>query len=398
MKKSPHTSYHASIDIGSSKISCWIGSRKSDKWHIVGAGQIASQGLWGGQITSPRALEHALTRSLYEAELQARSQVRRAVISLSGSFFSFTTCSVRIPLTGECVSDADIQLLLSRVVNPGYQMIQKVPLEFQVDQQRHIVDPRGMVGSTLKGIFHVTWMDASRFQTLLSCFKRCQIQVTDLLFSGQASSLSCLSLDEQELGSILVDIGASSTSTSLFMGQKLIQSASIPIGGHHITQDIARGCEIPLVQAERIKILHGAALATFHDYQGVIPTDPSEDSESMSSQIPRSFLMRIIQARCEEILEAVKKDLTSFGKKIVYPRIVLVGGTSQMPGFKELAHRILGGPVKVGHPLALPGAPQNYGDSSAVIGGFLHARTPLDRILSGKDLWTSALSWLRKKL
>jgi cell division protein FtsA len=398
MKKSPHTSYHASIDIGSSKISCWIGSRKNEKWHILGAGQVASQGLWGGHITSPRALEHSLTRSLYEAESQAKTQVRRAVVSLNGSFFSFGTCSVTIPITGACVSDQDVQILMSRIANPGYHLIQKVPLEFQVDQQHHIVDPRGMVGSTLKGFFHVTWMDISRFQTLLSCFKRCQIQVTDLLFSGQGSALSCLTADEQELGSIIVDIGASSTSASLVVDQKLIRSASILIGGHHITQDIARGCEIPLAQAERIKILHGAALSTFHDYQGVVPTDSEPHAENISSQIPRSFLMKIIQARCEEILESIKKDINSFGKKIVYPRIVLVGGTAQLPGVRELAHRILGGSVKIGQPLSLSGAPQNYGDSSAVVGGFLHVKSPLDTLLSEKNLWTSALSWIRKKL
>jgi cell division protein FtsA len=376
--------YQTAIDLGSSQLSCWLGQENESKvLSVLGTGHIASRGLWGGQLTDVRALEESLVRILYDTEQQSKVQIRHATLVLNGSFFIFERCVLRASLAHGVVTDGDIQTMVSQLHHPQYHCAQIIPLEFKVDQQENIRDPRGIVGKQLTGHFHGIWMHKGRYDTIISCLKRCQIQVQNILFSGCASALSCLSTDERELGTLLIDLGASTTSASVFLNGLFIDQMTVPIGGHVLTQDIAKAFETSLLHAERLKILHGAALVTQSDHHETIPVPLLNhwDAES-TNPIPRSALIRLIQNRSEELLVLLKKQMDACPYSGAVQRIVLTGGGAQLPGLRELVQRMLNRSVRIARPVAPENAPRYTSDLSGVIGGMMYHGLPKDSLLA----------------
>jgi cell division protein FtsA len=366
----------------------------ADDLSLLGTGHGASRGLWEGQITGFHALTEALTKVIYETEQHANMQVREATVSLSGAFFTSDYCAFRTPITDRTVTDRTLRNLIHSIVHPHLSPIHIVPLEFWVDQQHNITDPRGMIGKELGGHFHVLWMNTGRYQTLFSCLKSCQVRVTDLVFSGYASALACLDPDEQELGVTLIDIGASSTSLTFFMHQKMVGVSVIPFGGHAITQDIARVFETPIMHAERIKILYGAAFMSAQDLHETIPILTMGERET-TTKAQRSLLIHVIQARSEELCALFKKSMEASKFPIACQRIVFTGGGSQLLGLKELAQRVLKGSIRMAKPKILPGAPKSSGEFSSVIGTLLHPQHS-ENLSIHRPSKPGFLSWLKE--
>jgi cell division protein FtsA len=256
-----------------------------------------------------------------------------------------------------------------------------------------------MVGQTLTGQFHGVWMNKNRFKTLSACLKRCQVSVQNLIFSGYSSALSCLSADEQELGTMLIDWGGSTTSASFFFKGQFVDHISVPCGGHQITQDIAIAFGTSIAQAERLKILHGAALLTQNDHHEIVSVEPGKEWDGdFPSNIPRSALIRLVQLRSEEILKILKKQIDACPYASSVQRIVLTGGGGQLPSLRELVQRFLNRSVRLARPIALENAPRHSTDLSSVIGAMLHHSAPLDPFLALPKKDFNFFSWLRKKM
>ena len=391
--------YQTGIDLGSSQLSCWLGQHnKTESLTVLGSSQMASHGIWGGDLRDVRALEESITRILYATEQKSKVQIRQATLVLNGSFFIFERCILKATLPHGVVTDEDVQRMLSQLHHPQYHCAQIIPLEFKVDQQENIHDPRGMVGKNLVGHFHGVWMHNGRYQTLLSCLKRCQIQVQDVLFSGYASSLSCLSSDERELGTLLIDFGASTTSASIFLKGLFVDQITLPLGGHSLTQDIAKAFETSLIHAERLKIIHGAALVTESDHHETIPVPLlGHGDEDAVNPLPRSALIRLIQNRCEEMMGLLKKQLDTCPYASSVQRIVLTGGGAQLPGLRELVQRLLNRSVRLARPMVMEDGPRYTSDVSGVIGGMIYHGLPKDLILFYPKKDYTFFSWLRKK-
>ncbi len=149
----------------------------------------------------------------------------------------------------------------------------------------------------------------------------------------------------------------------------------IPVGGNHVTSDIARGLSTPLVHAERMKTLYGHVISAPTDERELIDVPQvGEDEGSDSQQIPRSLLVGIIQPRVEETLELVRSRLELSGfDKIAGRRVVLTGGASQLPGTRELASTVLDKQVRIGRPTHVSGlAEATAGPAYATCAGLLN--------------------------
>lgn len=392
--------YKAGIDLGSSKIVCWVTQEdEGENPCVVGTGHTASRGVWGGQLTDVRSLQEALTSVLYETEQKAQFQVRQATVTLNGGFFVSDYWKQEISLSHGVVTEQDVRDLVSQIEHPDYYPVHVIPLEFAVGNQEKIKDPRGVVGRKLRGHFHVIWIEKGRFETLSLCLKRCQVRASSFVFSGYASGLACLSEDERELGTVLVDFGASTATLSFFSGSVMVASLMVPFGGHNISQDVARGCGTQLSYAERLKIFHGAALMTLHDHHETLSLLPMGDqANEPAAHIPRSFLINIIQARCEEIFEKIKAKIESQGYIKPGYRIVFTGGASQLPGLRELAQRVFNCPVRIAKPTPLLQAPRQSADFSSVIGALLYKGMPMDEWFEKKQKSWGLFSWLKEKI
>jgi cell division protein FtsA len=159
------------------------------------------------------------------------------------------------------------------------------------------------------------------------------------------------------MGVTCVDIGGGTTSIAVFFDGELVHADSIPVGGQHVSNDIARGLATSLHHAERMKTLYGNAIPSSNDDREVIKVPlVGEENNSEAWQIPRSMLVGIIRPRMEEILEMVRDRLVQAGfDKVAGRRMVLTGGAGQLPGLPELAGTILNKQVRVGRPLGMGG-------------------------------------------
>lgn len=400
----------AGIDIGSAKICCWIAEINEGGSHnILGTSYVSSEGMSSGKITDISALEENLSSAIDEAEKEAGISVRDVFVSVKTPCFGTSRMTAEINLSDTPISDYDVERLMRNdcLKREGYEAIHVVPLSFCVDRKTQVENPRGMSGKVLSGDFFVMHAPHTFLKGIFTCFFRCQVGVRRIMCSGYSAALACLVPDEQELGSSVIDIGADGTSITSFAEGKCVSSHLIPLGSRHITRDVARGLDTPLAHAERLKILYGSALPLPNDYKELVPVIPLGDLESGEiSQIARSFLINVIQARTEEILISVKRKLIEISSqnRFAIQRIVITGGGSLLPGIRELAQRILGAQIRMGHPVLVDDVRLKRGDLSSVSGLFVYA-SQMPKFLSSRgglcylvNTFSTFSSWLRKKL
>jgi cell division protein FtsA len=248
-----------------------------------------------------------------------------------------------------------------------------MPVSYSIDGERGIRDPKGMVGERLGVSVHVVAAQPGPLRNLKTCIQRGHLDVAEFVLAPHAAGIASLVDDEMELGVTLLDMGGRVTSIAAYQHGRLIHTDAVPVGGDHVTNDLARGLLISKSQAERIKTLHGNALASPSDDRTMIAIQPIGESEDDASQVSRSMLARVIQPRLEETFELVRDRLRACGMdRIAGRRLVLTGGASQLHGTRELAGRVLGKQVRVARPSRLRGLPESMnGPAFAVCAGVL---------------------------
>jgi cell division protein FtsA len=206
---------------------------------------------------------------------------------------------------------------------------------------------------------HVVTTDMATARNLMLCVERCHLTVEAMVAAPFASGLAALTDDEAELGTVCIDMGAGTTTLAVFSGSHLVHCDGIAIGSHHVTMDLARGLSTNLVDAERIKVLNGAAFATKSDEREIIAVPPiAEDERDLPHQVSRAQIVRIIRPRVDEILELIRDRLKASGAADeAGRRVVLTGGGAQLPGLSDLAGHILGRQVRVARPVGVTGLP-----------------------------------------
>jgi cell division protein FtsA len=204
---------------------------------------------------------------------------------------------------------------------------------------------------------------------------RCHLDVAGIVVGPYAAGLACLVEDEQQLGVTVIDMGGGTTSIGVFFDGNLIFCDTVPVGGAHVTSDIARGLSTPLAHAERMKTLYGHAIRSPADERETIAVPQvGEEEDGQANHVPKSLLVGIIGPRLEETFELVRERLEKSGfDKLAGRRIVLTGGACQLPGTRELAGLILDKQVRVGRPLKIGGlAEATQGSAFSTCAGLLH--------------------------
>lgn len=350
------------LDIGTSKIACFIAHVDSaNEIKIVGIGHQLSKGIRSGIITDFTEAEASIVAAVHAAEQMAGETVESAIVSLSGGNLTSRNVTVEMTLLGEEVTDRDIMDIIEQgrasIAHSEHDIIHCVPVSYYLDGARGIVDPRKMFGKKLGADLHIITGLPSVTRNLAHCVGRCHLDIEEYVASPYASGLSVLEEDEKQLGVTLIDMGGGVTSFSVFAGGKNIYTDAIPIGGSHVTNDIARGLSTSLANAERLKTLHGSAIVSPRDDQVMIDVPPlGEDDPDEPNTLPRSMLIGVIRPRMEEIFEMIRSKIEMGGASpLAGKRVVLTGGGSQLLGVREMATTILGKQVRLGRPRPLPG-------------------------------------------
>jgi cell division protein FtsA len=213
------------------------------------------------------------------------------------------------------------------------------------------------------------------FQTLSHCVERAHLQFLGVVAAPFSSALAALEEDEMDLGCVCIDMGGGSTSVSVFANGSLVHVDSLAVGGSHVTADIARGLSTSIAGAERIKTLHGSAIASANEDREMIEAPPRGDDPGAGPVVaPRSLLKGIIAPRVEETLELLRERLKASGAPVeAGAGIVLTGGASQLAGVREVAVRVFDRPVRLGRPRRVPHlADSASGPAFCAAAGVLH--------------------------
>ncbi len=373
----------AALDIGTSKMCCFIARPDEDgRLRVTGIGHQASRGVKCGAIVDMDAAEGAINAAVHAAERMAGETVRKAVIGIAGGQPQSRTLGLETAIGGGPVRDSDLRRLLygggARDAEAERIVLHAIPVGYSIDGSNGIRDPRGMHGQTLGVHIHEVSAAAGAVQNTTTCVERCHLGVSDMVVNAYAAGLAVLVSDEMELGVTVIDMGGGATSMAVFAEGSVIFTDSVPVGGGHVTSDIARGLATPLAHAERLKTLHASALPSPRDeHETVDAPQVGESGLGASNHVPKSFLVSIVGPRIEETFELVRQRLDTSGLgQAGGRRIVLTGGACQLPGVVEQAARILDRQVRIGRPTHMTGmATATGGPAFAAGAGLLRYAT-----------------------
>lgn len=374
-QKKSQTKPVAVLDIGSSKICCMIAlADLNDRQitEVIGIGHHASSGIKTGNITDLKAVENAVGSAIQTAENMARPKMngedlQSVFVNIPALHTTPHHFSIDVRISGHQITEKDIDSALAQarhVATPGQEdIVHIIPVSYSVDSQTGIRVPVGMYGHELGVDISVISVLTSALKNFASAVNANHLDVSGFCVSPYASGLSSLVADERDLGCTIIDMGAGTTQIAVFFEGTLIYTGAIPVGGQHVTNDIARGLTTSIMDAERIKILYGGTSTITHNDLDTIDVPAiGENNEMSTNKVPRSLLTGIIQPRLEETFELVRAKLSDEGlSQIAGRRVVLTGGASQLPGTVDLAKHVLDKQVRLGSPEQIKGLPESTG-------------------------------------
>ena len=365
--RSRHSGPFGILDIGTSKIVCIIGRCESDfSVRVLGFGWQKGRGIRGGGITDIEEAERAIRAAVGAAEEEAGTRLRQVTVNLSAGAPRSRVFNVQWPVGGRAVGEADIRRMLaegrSRAAQDGRSIIHGLPLDFGADDAHGVIDPRGLHCEVLSGRVHVVDAATTALRNLDACLARCDLEIAELVSAPMAAGMAVLAADERELGVTVLDMGGGTTGMAVFAGGHLQHTSQIPLGGVHVTNDIARVLSTPVAHAERLKTLYGSAQSSPDDEREMLPVPSVGEDEHQIAKVPRSMVVSIVKPRLEETFELARQRLDEEGLgRASGHRVVLTGGASQLSGVMDMAQRVLGRQVRMGRPAATRGLPDSAG-------------------------------------
>lgn len=343
------------LDIGTTKVALLVGEVQDKNIKIIGNAMFPSLGMKRGVVVDLEKTIYSIETAIEKAEKMADLDIDSAYISIGGSHIQSLNNKgiVAISSPSKEVSQEDIDRVIETAktfnLAPTRRIIHVIPREYTVDEQRGIRDPLGMAGSRLGVEVHIVSGQNTTIQNLLKCTQNAGIRDERLVLQSIASAEAILTDDEKELGTALVDIGGGTTDIAIYLGGSIIYSSVIPMGGEHVTNDIAIGLRTPIEEAEKLKIKKGYAISDNVDENDKIEI-PSPGGEGVTIST-RKQLCEIIQPRMEEIYSLVKRSIAeSSCSNNLSGGVVITGGGSELSGNLSLAEKVLGLPVRAGKP------------------------------------------------
>jgi cell division protein FtsA len=385
----------AILDIGSTKICCMIGEiDREGELRLLGQGTHASAGMRAGEVTALTNLGDAIGQAVQSAERAANLSIASVTVVLPSGSPRSQVRTQDMTLSDSSVNRRDVRRLLDRcgaqTLDPALQLMQLHPLHYSLDDVRGIADPTGMRGRSLAVDFlNVTALRTS-LTNIIEALTMNHLSAERFLHAGYAAGLACLSGEDRDLGSTVIDIGGGTSSIAIFMDGKLIYADTIPVGGQHVSTDIARILSTPLAEAERLKAVHGSITPV--DTMAAAPSPVREalqlgmsDNitlpglgdliEAGGKTIERRLLSAVIKPRIEEIIELLMDRMRA--ARMDYAagnRFVLTGGTSQLTGISDFCAQLVGRNVILGQPAGISNLPveETSRSNAAAVGALLH--------------------------
>ena len=405
MRRSKAQDLVVGLDVGTTKICAVVAQPVPHGLDIVGVGTAPSRGLRRGIVVHIDSTVEAIKAAVAEAEQMAGVEVAGVCAGIAGGHIRGVNSRGVVAVSGKDreVGPTDVERAVdaARAINlpQDREIIHVLPQNFIVDDGEGIRDPIGMSGVRLEVEVHIVTASVTSVQNVVRSVNRAGLAVHDVILEPLASAEAVLYEDEKELGIVVVDLGGGTTDAALLRNGAIWHTAVLPLGGDHISNDIAIGLRTPMADAEDIKKRYGCALTA------LVSAEETVDVPSVGGRKPRQLsrqvLSEIIQPRVEEIFTLIARELGRAGfQDAATAGVVVTGGTSLMEGVPELAEAVFDQPVRRGVPFGVSGLAEIVQSPiyATAVGLALHgarARTQADTA-SSTDF--TRLGWLTLRL
>ena len=347
------------IDIGTTKVCTLVARLEGETgMRILGVGIEPSKGIRKGNVVDVNEASQSIARSIEKAQRTSGLEITSGLVSLAGSHVASVNSRGVVGVAGGVVQEDDIYRAIDQAravaIPHNREIIHVIRRGFNLDGQEGIRTPIGMYGYRLEVETHIITAAEATVENLRQCVQASNIEVSQFVLNPLASAEVVLDKTERDMGVVVCDIGGGTTDMAIYINGDVWHTMVLAVGGNHITQDISVGLRVSPETAEQIKKQYGYA----------IRDDVAEDEyfttraygEDQPIQVSRRDLAHIIEARVEETFQLLLQEIKRSGYDGLLPAgMVLTGGTSQLPGIRTLASRVLGMPVRLARPENLIG-------------------------------------------
>lgn len=405
----------AALDIGTTKIACLIATIDSQgQMTIKGMGHRPARGIKQGVVVDLEQASESICAAVAQAENIADITLREVIVSLSAGNPTSHVLDYSVSLNGSGVLQSHIEEALNaasqRAVLADSTLVHVFPACFALDESLGVAEPVGMYGKNLLVTTHAVVAKNGPLRNLETCVQRSHLSLSRSVLSPYASALATLVDDEKELGAACIDMGGGTTSLAVFVRGRMVHGEVIPSGGDDITQSIASSLLTPIVQAERLKMLHGlASSANANDRETIEVPRLGAGETDEHTRISRKVLARSIEPHLTGLFDTLRGRLEACGfSGPLARRVVITGGASQIAGVAALAERVLDREIRLGRPAPIPGLPETaHAPQFATVVGLLkydlNAPMELGRHRSrtyipnaNHGAWSRLQGWLRE--
>ena len=346
------------LDIGTSKVCAIVGEMTDQGVEIIGLGSHPSLGLRKGVVINIESTVNSIKKAVEEAELMAGCEIHTVFTGIAGGHIKGFNSHGIVPVRNQEVGQRDLDRVLDAAkavaIPTDQEVLHVLPQDYIIDDQDGIKEPLGMSGVRLEARVHIVTAAVMATQNIIKCCTRSGLNVADIALMPLTSAEAVLTEEERELGVAVIDMGSGTTGLAVHHDGMVKHTVVLPIGGNHVTNDIATGLRTPFGDAERIKQRYGVAKAAMvaKDERVEVPSVAGKAAGSVSRQI----LCEIIEPRLDEVFQLVRKEIEKSGyEDSLSAGLVMTGGSMLLPGAIEMAEQIFGAPVRLGVPMHVKG-------------------------------------------
>lgn len=374
------------LDFGSSAVRIAVGQEdetmERGAIHIIGAAEIPSDGIHRGVVTSIDNAVTTLSTCIERAERIIGAPIERVYVGITGNHIVFQPSRgfASVARADGEITENDVNRAMEAAktvpIPTNHEILHVLPKGFTIDGQAGIKDPVGMTGIRLEVDTCIIQGAKTQIKNITNSIFRTGVEIEGLIFSILAAAESVITSRQKEIGVLVANIGASTTSLIVYEEGEVIHTSVLPVGSEHITSDIAIGLRTSIDVAERIKTEIGTALPGNINKKDMINL---RDFGGMEDEmVARRFVAEIIEARAEEIFDKINAQLKTIGRNGLLPGgAVLTGGGSKLAGITDVAKNILKLPALSGYPLSISGSTDKIND--------LAFTTAIGLVLWGKE-------------
>ncbi len=346
------------LDIGTTKTCAVVAVEGPHGLEIVGVGEAPSLGMRKGVVVDLEETIKSIEAATEKAERMAGLHVGDVYVGITGDHIRSTNNRAVVATSNEDreVTHVDVRRVVdaSKIINlpADRQIIHALPRFFTVDGQEGVEDPVGMAGGRLEVDTHIVTGGSTFITNVLKCVHRAGLEAAGLIFEPLASSAATLMAEEKQVGVVLLDIGGGTTDIAVYSLGSAIYTATIPVGGNILTNDISLGLKTSLGEAEEIKKQYGAGESEDGEQSFTVRGLDGRSTKEVTTQQLRSIVLpRVL----ETLRMAKQKIVENVPRDLVLGEIVLTGGGSLLRGLTPISEEVFGLPARVGVPSTISG-------------------------------------------